>query len=142
MISLANAQVIVEQATKFARDEGFPPMTIAVLDAAGNLVSFAREDSSSLLRERIARGKAYGTLAMGMGSRSLARRAQTHPEFVNSLVGLTAGYLVPVAGGVLVRDAEGLIVGAVGVSGHGPDEDERCAVAGIEGARLRADPGE
>jgi uncharacterized protein GlcG (DUF336 family) len=142
MISLTEAQVIVEGATKFARVGGFPPMTIAVLDAAGNLVSFAREDSASLLRERIARGKAYGAVAMGTGSRSLAKRAQTHPEFVNSLIGLAGGYLVPVPGGVLVRDAEGSIVGAVGVSGHGPDQDEQCAMAGIEGARLRADPGE
>jgi uncharacterized protein GlcG (DUF336 family) len=116
-------------------------MTVAVLDAGGHLVAFAREDRSSLLRERIARGKAHGALNMGVGSRALAGRAEAHPHFVNSLVALAAGDLVPVAGGVLVRDDAGEVVGAVGVSGHVPDSDEACAVRGIEECGLHADPG-
>ncbi len=116
-------------------------MTIAVLDTAGSLVAFAREDGSSLLRERIARGKAHGALHMGLGSRALAARAASHPEFVNALVALADGNLVPVAGGVLVRDDSGQLLGAVGVSGHLPDGDEACAIEGIRAAGLNADPG-
>ena len=141
MITLDQARTVVDHALQHAREQGFPPMTVAVLDAAGNLVAFAREDRSSLLRERIARGKAHGALNMGVGSRALAARAESHPHFINALVALAEGNLVPVPGGVLVRDQSGDIIGAVGVSGHLPDDDEACAIAGIDAASLRPDRG-
>ncbi|WP_022891296.1 GlcG/HbpS family heme-binding protein [Agromyces subbeticus] len=141
MITSSQARTIVEASLGYARDHALPPMTVAVLGADGELVAFRKEDGSSLLREKIARGKARGALNMGVGSRALAARATTHPQFVNSLVALAAGELVPVPGGVLVRDDAGMIVGAVGVSGHQPDEDEACAIAGIEAIDLAADPG-
>jgi uncharacterized protein GlcG (DUF336 family) len=140
-VTLEAARTIVALALAHARRCDFPPMTVAVLDAAGQLVAFAREDGSSLLRERIARAKARGALNMGTGSRSLAARAAADPAFVNSLVTLADGDLVPVAGGVLVRDENDDIIGAVGVSGHLPDGDAACAVHGITAAGLRADPG-
>ena len=140
-ISLAAARTIVVRALAHARSSDFPPMTVAVLDAAGRLVAFAGEDGSSLLRERIARGKAHGALNMGVGSRSLAARAASNPAFVNSLVSLAEGNLVPVPGGVLIRDDNDCVIGAVGVSGHLPDDDEACAIHGITACDLRADPG-
>jgi uncharacterized protein GlcG (DUF336 family) len=140
-ISLAAARTIVVRALAHARSSDFPPMTVAVLDAAGRLVAFAGEDGSSLLRERIARGKAHGALNMGVGSRSLAARAASNPAFVNSLVSLAEGNLVPVPGGVLIRDDNDAVIGAVGVSGHSPDDDEACAIHGITACDLRADPG-
>jgi uncharacterized protein GlcG (DUF336 family) len=142
VISLANAQTIVAIALNHARKENMPPMSVAVLDAGAHLVAFAREDRSSLLRERIARAKAAGALNLGVGSRALTVRAETHPNFFNSLVGLSGGDLVPVAGGVLIRDDAGEIIGAVGVSGFLPEADEACAVAGIDATGLTADPGE
>jgi uncharacterized protein GlcG (DUF336 family) len=140
-INLAAARTIVVRALAHARSSDFPPMTVAVLDAAGRLVAFAGEDGSSLLRERIARGKAHGALNMGVGSRSLAARAASNPAFVNSLVSLAEGNLVPVPGGVLIRDDNDAVIGAVGVSGHSPDDDEACAIHGITACDLRADPG-
>ena len=140
-ISLAAARTIVVRALAHARSNDFPPMTVAVLDAAGRLVAFAGEDGSSLLRERIARGKAHGALNMGVGSRSLAARAASNPAFVNSLVSLADGNLVPVPGGVLIRDDNDAVIGAVGVSGHFADDDEACAIHGITACGLRADPG-
>ena len=140
-IGLAAARTIVVRALGHARSSDFPPMTVAVLDAAGRLVAFAGEDGSSLLRERIARGKAHGALNMGVGSRSLAARAASNPAFVNSLVSLAEGNLVPVPGGVLIRDENDRVIGAVGVSGHSPDDDEACAIHGITACDLRADPG-
>ena len=141
MITLDQARTVVDHALQHAREQAFPPMTVAVLDAAGNLVAFAREDRSSLLRERIARGKAHGALNMGIGSRALAARAESHPHFINALVALAEGNLVPVPGGVIVRDQSGDIIGAVGVSGHLSDDDEACAIAGIDAASLRPDRG-
>ena len=147
MLNLGQASTIVEHALRHARELDLPPMTVAVLDAGGHLVAFAREDGSSLLRERIARGKALGALNMGVGSRALAGRAAAHPAFINAVTALAEGNLVPVPGGVLVRAAfpeqagAGEIIGAVGVSGDRPDLDEACAVHGIEAAGLPADPG-
>ena len=140
-IDLARARTIVDRGLAYARSNDFPPMTVAVLDAAGRLVTFAREDGSSLLRERIARGKALGALNMGVGSRSLAARAASEPAFVNSLVSLADGDLLPVPGGVLIRDDNNAVIGAAGVSGHLPDDDEACAINGITACDLRADPG-
>ncbi|MEC3976961.1 GlcG/HbpS family heme-binding protein [Amycolatopsis sp. H20-H5] len=141
MITYTQGATVVEHALAHARKNEFPPMTVAVLDTAGQLVAFGRGDHSGLLRERIARGKAHGALNMGVGSRSLAGRAASHPEFINSLVALAEGNLVPVPGGVLIRTADGNLLGAVGVSGHLPDQDEDCALRGIAATGLQADPG-
>ena len=143
MITSASARLILEASLTYARQEAMPPMTVAVLDAAGQLMTFQREDGTSLLREKIARGKAMGALNMGVGSRSLAGKAAQHPHFINAVVALAGGDLVPVPGGVLIRDeTTNAVIGAVGVSGHLPDADEACAVAGIQAAGLVPDPGE
>jgi uncharacterized protein GlcG (DUF336 family) len=141
MVKLEQAAVMVDGALEHARAQTLPPMTVAVLDAAGCLVAFKREDNSSLLREDIARAKAWGALGMGVGSRSLMDKAAHHPAFFTALTAISGGRIVPVPGGVLVRSSTGEIVGAVGVSGHMPDHDEACAVAGIEAAGLIPDPG-
>ncbi len=142
MIPLNQARLIVDGALQHARANDYPPMTIAVLDAAGQLVAFAKEDNSSLLRQRIACGKALGALNMGVGSRSLAKKAEQHPLFINSVTALAEGNLVPVPGGVLIRNTDSMIIGAVGVSGNLPNDDEECAVTAINATGLRADPGE
>ena len=142
MIMLTEARTILDASLSEARARNCPPMTVAVLNAAGQLVAFASEDGSSLLRERIARAKALGALNMGMGSRALARRASEHPHFINAVTALAEGNLVPVPGGVLIRDDSNTVIGAVGVSGHHPDTDEACATAGIRAAGLQEDPGE
>jgi uncharacterized protein GlcG (DUF336 family) len=141
MITLDQASDVIEGALQYARSKSLPPMTVAVLDSGGHLVAFKKEDGSSLLRETIARAKAWGALGMGVGSRSLAPRAAHHPAFFAALTAMSEGNIVPVPGGVLVRCVEGRLVGAVGVSGDVPDNDEACAVKGIEKAGLRADPG-
>jgi uncharacterized protein GlcG (DUF336 family) len=140
-VGLGAVRTIVEQALAHARGSDFPPMTVAVLDAAGQVVAFAREDGSSLLRGRIERARARGALNMGVGSRSLAARAAAHPAFVNALASLADGNLVLVPDGVLIRDDNDEVIGAVGVSGSLPDDDEACAIHRITAADLRADPG-
>ena len=138
LLSLEDAQAVVSHALQSARTNGFEPMTVVVLDAAGVLKAAGREDGSGLIRPDIAHAKAWGALGMGLPTSELARRAEFMPGFFQSLGPVSQGRMLPVAGGVLiVRD--GTIVGAVGVSGDMSDNDEVCAVAGIEGAGLVAD---
>jgi uncharacterized protein GlcG (DUF336 family) len=141
IISLEDASTIVDHALAHGRGLGLPSMTVSVLDGGGHLVAMKREDGSSILRPQIAHGKAYGALAMGVSSRDLAARATSHPAFVASITALAGGSLIPVPGGVLVRNEDGRLIGAVGVSGADPDMDEACAVAGIVAAGLSADVG-
>jgi uncharacterized protein GlcG (DUF336 family) len=141
MIELAHATIIVDQALAHGRSLGLPPLTVAVLDAAGCLVAFKREDGSSLLRPEIAQAKAYGTLAMGIGSRAIAQRASVAPAFVSAVNALAGGRLIPVPGGVLIRSRDKAIMGAVGITGATSEQDEACAVSGIAAAGFTADTG-
>jgi uncharacterized protein GlcG (DUF336 family) len=140
-ISLAQARTIISVALEKGHALNLKPLSVAVLDAGGHLTAFEREDGASNLRFKVAFGKANGALAMGIGSRALFKRAQEQPYFVGALNGLTNGDLVPVPGGVLVKDSTGAIIGAVGVTGDTSDNDEICAVAGIEAAGLGAETG-
>lgn len=140
-VTLAQASTIVDVALKTARDQKQMSQTIVVLDAGGHVVCAKREDGSGILRFEIAVGKAYGALGMGWGSRTMMERAAQNPNFLASIVGASGGRLVPNPGGVLIRDANNVIVGAVGISGDTGDNDEVIAIAGIEAAGLKADPG-
>ncbi|MFI4986122.1 MAG: heme-binding protein [Alphaproteobacteria bacterium] len=141
-LTLAEASQIVDVALAAGRERNFAPLTVAVLDAGGHLVALKREDRSSLLRPQIAVGKAWGVLGMGFGGRELERRAKTVPAFFGALSVIAEGRMVPVPGGVLIRDGAGEIVGAVGISGDASVNDEACAVAGIKAAGLAADTGD
>ncbi|MPZ37987.1 MAG: heme-binding protein [Rhizobiales bacterium] len=140
-LTLAQASTIVDVAIKTGRDKKFQPLSVAVLDPGGHLVAFKREDKSGILRFDIAFGKAWGALGMGFGSRTLAERAANTPQFFTMLAAASGGRMVTNPGGVLIRDADGDIIGAVGISGDTADNDETCAIAGIEAAGLKADPG-
>ena len=140
-VTLAQASTIVDVALKKAREMNLVPMTVAVLDAGGHLVAFKREDKSGILRFDIAFGKAWGALGMGFGSRTLAGRAPRSQMFFTALAAASEGRFVPVIGGVLIRGAAGDVIGAVGISGDTSENDERCAIAGINAAGLKADPG-
>jgi uncharacterized protein GlcG (DUF336 family) len=140
-LTLAQASTIVDVALKTGRDAKYQPLTVAVLDAGGHLVAFKREDKSGILRFDIAFGKAWGALGMGFGSRALAGRAAKQQMFYTTLAAVSGGCLVPVPGGVLIRDQAGGVIGAVGISGDTSDNDEKCAIAGIDAAGLKPDPG-
>ena len=137
----AAAHTIVVRAPAHARSSDFPPLTVAVLDAAGRLVAVAGEDGSSLLRAKMHRsGLGSRCPQRGRRQRKPGHPSRGRPAFINSAVALAAGELVPVAGGVLVRDDDD-VIGAVGVSGQLADGDEACGLRGIAAAGLRADPG-
>jgi len=143
-ITLSQATTIVEIALKKGRETGCAPLAVAVLDAGGHLKAFAREDGAGILRPQIAFGKAWGALGMGLGSRNFAKRIAEQPAapaFFNALAAMSEGRVVPVPGGVLIRDGSKEVIGAVGISGDTSDKDEACALAGIAAAGLAGDTG-
>ncbi len=141
-LTLAQSEIIADAALAKGKAMGFLPLTVVVLDAGGQMKVVKREDGCSIARQDIAHGKAYGALAMGFGTRELARRATAAPGFTNALSDLTGGRAVPVPGGVLVRDANNVLLGAVGISGDNSVNDEVCCIAGIEAAGLAPDTGD
>ena len=140
-VTLAQASTIVDAALKKGRETNCAPLTVAVLDAGGHLVAFKREDKSGILRFDIAFGKAWGALGMGFGSRTLAARAANTPQFFTMLAAASGGRIISNPGGVLIKNGGGDVIGAVGISGDTSDKDEVCAIASIEAAGLKADPG-
>ncbi|HZA53111.1 MAG TPA: heme-binding protein [Candidatus Udaeobacter sp.] len=134
-LTLENASVIVDRALAKAREMKIRPLCVAVLDDGGNLKALKREDGASILRPQIAISKAWGAVGMGESSRSLADRLKDRPAFLGALSDMSAGKVVPVPGGVLIMDGNA-IIGAVGASGGTSDEDETCAIAGIQAAGL------
>jgi uncharacterized protein GlcG (DUF336 family) len=140
MITLQQAQQIVSIATAHARQIKLKPLAIIVLDSGGHSIAFAREDGASFFRHDIARAKAVGALGMGDDTRLLAERANANPAFFQSVTAVVGGNIAFSPGGVLVRDAAGVIIGAVGVSGDTGDMDEACAIAGIVAAGFRGGP--
>ena len=137
-LTLDQADTIVRQALARGREMGLKPLTIAVVDDGGNLKAFAREDGpGAALRPQIATGKAFGAVGMGISSRALNERVLERPHFGVALVGASNGRLVPVPGGVLIKNGDE-VIGAVGISGDTSDNDEEAAVAGIEAAGLQA----
>jgi len=141
-LTLDQASTIVDKALDKGRELKLQPLTVVVLDAGGQLKALKREDGSSLLRPEIAGGKAWGVLGMGFGGREFARRASANPVFLQALMAASGGRIVPVPGGVLIRDAAGEIIGSVGISGDTSDRDEACAVHGIRSAGLTPDTGD
>ena len=140
-LTLNLASRIVDAALAAARKQTLKPLAVVVLDGGGHDIVLKREDGCGILRVDIARGKAWGALGMGLGSRDLARKAEQNPRFFAALAAASGGRVIPNPGGVLVRDAAGDVIGAVGISGDQSDRDEACAIAGIEAAGLRADAG-
>ncbi len=141
-LSLAAASAIVDHALRIGRENAMLPLTVAVLDAGGNLLTFKREDGSGIMRGDIASGKAWGALGMGLSSRTIRNRLADRPSFQASLAAVSQGRFVPVPGGVLICGADGAVVGAVGISGDASDKDEYAAVEAVKAAGLTPYPSE
>jgi uncharacterized protein GlcG (DUF336 family) len=140
MIKLEAANRIVAAALAMARELKLSPITICVLDRGGHVVSAQREDDSSILRFEIAFGKAWASLGVGHSSRFLQDTlAKQRPRFVDAMAAASNGRFIPVAGGVLVREPNGTLIGAVGVTGDSADNDEKIAVTAIEQCGFTAD---
>lgn len=140
ILTLAQASKIVDEALSVARAAKMSPMTVVVLDAGGHVVCCKKEDQSAIMRFEVGFGKAWGALGMGRPSRMFEQMAAQRPHFVNALAAVSAGRLVPVGGGVLIRNSEKRVIGAVGVTGDSSDNDELCAIRAIRSVGLVPDP--
>jgi len=141
MLTLRKAQTILKAALAAGRSKQMKPLAIVVLDQRGAIKAAAAEDNTSLARMEIAIGKAAGAVALGIGSRQIEKMAKDRPHFIAGATHAVGGKLVPVAGGVLIRNSKGLLLGAVGVSGDTSDHDELAAAEGIKAAGLTPDGG-
>ncbi len=137
MLTLAQANQLIEGALLEAQKQQFKPLTVAVLDSGGRLKAFQKQDGASLLREDIAIGKAWGALGLGEHSRKIQKMAEERPLFISSLMSASQGRLVPVAGGLLIANNQDELIGAIGVTGDTSDHDEQCALAGIVAAGFK-----
>lgn len=135
-LTLSQANQIITAALAKSKERGFQPMGVAVLDESGNLKAFAREDGASMFRFDIARAKAWGAVGMGISSRALAERAKENPNFLLGLAATSDGKLLAQPGAVVIKDAQGNVLGAVGASGGTGDEDEEICRAGVAAAGL------
>lgn len=137
ILTQAQASQITAAASQYRAQKGYPPMGFAVLDASGHLMAYLREDGASMFRFDIARAKAWGAVGMGQSSRVLAERAKDNPNFFVALAATADGKFLPQPGAVLIRNANGQVIGAVGASGGTGDQDEEACAAGVHAASLR-----
>lgn len=137
-LELSQANTITDAAIAEGRRIHLAPLAVAVLDAGGNLVAFKREDGAGFFRFDIAYGKAWGALGLGFGTREIAQRAVKLPAFYAALSAASQGRIIPSPGGVLISGIDGVVIGAVGISGDLGDNDEVCALAGIKAIGLSA----
>ena len=140
-LTLRRAKTIIKAALAKGREAEMKPLAVTIIDAGGHLKAFEREDGASNYRFAVSHGKASVAVGMGMGSRAMFNRAEQQAYFVNAVGALEGTSVVPVPGGVLIKDKKGTILGAVGISGDTSDNDEAAAIAGIEAAGLVADAG-
>ncbi len=138
-INLRKARLIIRKTLEKGRELGLRPLSVVVLDTGGHVIAFEREDGASPGRFQIAEGKAYGAVMLGMNGSQLRDRAEAQAYFVEAVNGAYGGKVIPVPGGILVRDAKGAILGAIGVTGDTSENDLAAGIAGIEAAKLIAD---
>ena len=135
-LSLAAAELAVDTALEHARAQGMAPLAVVVLDVGGHPIIAKREDGAGILRLDVATAKAWGALGMGVAPKVLGERLAGNPGFMNALVAASGGRMAAHAGGVLILDADGRGIGAMGISGDTGDNDEKCALAGLAKAGL------
>ncbi len=139
-LALADAEKIADAALAAARRAELLPLTVAVVDSGGQLVTFKREDGCGIVRGDIAIAKACAALGMGISSRTLRDRLKDRPAFQAAIAAASDGRFVAVPGGVLILDGAGKAIGDVGISGDASDRDEYAAIAGIQAAGFASHP--
>ena len=138
-ITLDLANRIIDAILRRAAEIDCRPISVIVVEPGCKVKAFQKEDGSSMIRFEMAFGKAYAALALGRSSKLVHVRAEERPIFMRYLESATDGQIFPEGGGLLIRSAEGEVIGAVGVTGDTEDRDEELAVHGIHSAGLKTD---
>lgn len=140
VLTLQQANSLIHEVLKTAREKQMPPLAVAILDPGAHLKALQREDGVSFLRVQIAQAKAWGALGMGTNSDKIAERYLKDEQqrgFINALNCMTGGQLIPLPGGVLIHNNEGEIIGAVGAAGGESNDDEACVLTGLKAIGLQ-----
>jgi uncharacterized protein GlcG (DUF336 family) len=137
VLGLDTALTIANACFNKGRSIDASPLTVAILDSGGCLITLQRQDGASIFRPDIAIAKALGSIGLGISSRAIGVAAQQRPSFISAISTLAQGNVVPVPGGVLIKNEQDHIIGAVGITGDQSDIDESCAIAGIEESGLK-----
>lgn len=141
-LTLEQATVIVDTALAKGREADLKPLTVVVLDLGGHQIAMKREDGAGIIRIDVALGKAYGALGLGISSRVMFEKMSGRPNFLTAIAAASGGRVVPVPSGVLIKDGDGKVIGAVGISGDTSEKDEYAAVNAVKAAGLTPDPAE
>lgn len=126
-LTLAEANRVIQAALARADDLGIR-ISVAVCDAGGRLIAFARMDGAIWAGVYGSQGKAIASVAFGRASGELQDRADT--PIVRGIAAAEGGHMIPSRGAVpIFRD--GVVIGACGVGGGTAEQDEQCAAAGV-----------
>lgn len=136
-LNLDQANALIEAALAHGRKLGLKPLTVTIHDPGGHLIACQRQDGASNMRVKLAGGKAAGALSLGVSSRTIGDMAVERPHFIAAVDTMSEGGMVPAAGGVIVCDSDGTVIGAIGVTGDTSDNDEACALAAIAALELK-----
>ena len=140
-LSYETSLTLAQAALQKGAELGLKPLAVVVLDNRASLRICLNQDGTAIHRHRVAHGKANAAMSLGMGSRALGARAEAQAYFVDAVGRMMDGDFIPVPGGVLIRNIEGVLLGAVGISGDTSENDEAAAVAAIEALGLIAETG-
>ena len=133
-ISLKDANRIIDLALKRSHEIKSRPLAVVVVDTSGNIVSAQRDDGASMARIDIGHAKGWSAIAFGVSTKQIARRAKDNPNFFVSLASTSHGKFLAQPGGVLIKNPQGQVIGACGVSGSAVEHDEECCVYGVSQA--------
>jgi uncharacterized protein GlcG (DUF336 family) len=138
-LTLAQANHIIEAILKRGAKLDCRPLSVIVVEPGCKVKAFQKEDGSSMIRFEMAYGKAYAALALGRSSKLVRVRAEEKPIFMRYLASASGEQIFPEGGGMQIRDKDGEVIGAVGVTGDTEDRDEELAAHGIRAAGLKTD---
>jgi uncharacterized protein GlcG (DUF336 family) len=139
IITLAHAEAIIDAIFERGRALDLRPLSVVVVEPGCKVKAFKKEDGSAMLRFEMAFGKAYAALALGRSSALVRDRAEQRPMFMDYLLKTSDNQIFCEGGGRLVRDDDGEVIGAIGVTGDTQERDEELAAHGIHAAGLKTD---
>lgn len=139
MITLAQAESVMDAILERARELQCRPISVVVVEPGAVVKAFKKEDGSAMMRFEMAAGKAHAALALGRSSSLVRLRTEQRPLFMDFLFNASRDRIFAEGGGMLIRAADGELLGAVGVTGDTQERDEELAAHGIRAAGLKTD---
>jgi uncharacterized protein GlcG (DUF336 family) len=138
-ITLEQANRIINAIIKRGAELDLRPISAVVVEPGCVVKAFQKEDGASMIRFEMAYGKAYAALALSRSSKLVRVRNEEKPAFMRYLMTASGDKIFAEGGGMQIRDVNGEVIGAVGVTGDTEEHDEELAAHGIHAAGLKTD---